>query len=156
MKKLVLASAAALVLAGAVAGTGTVSANSYNNWNLTPEQRAKKLRELKLSRSKRSLVLSELERKRKSMVENLTTGFSDLTVSEKREFITLVKRAYSSEEIDRIHKEAVEKVIAKTNLYHQYAQLLRKGYKDDVEIDQSKLPLYEYQNLKEIIRHLKK
>lgn len=90
------------------------------------------------------------------MVENLTTGFSDLTVSEKREFITLVKRAYSSEEIDRIHKEAVEKVIAKTNLYHQYAQLLRKGYKDDVEIDQSKLPLYEYQNLKEIIRHLKK
>ncbi|MCD3449041.1 hypothetical protein KP748_04100 [Streptococcus equi subsp. zooepidemicus] len=67
MKKLVLASAAALVLAGATVSTGTVSANSYNNWNLTPEQRAKKLRELKLSRSKRSLVLSELERKRKSM-----------------------------------------------------------------------------------------
>lgn len=41
MKKLVLASAAALVLAGATVSTGTVSANSYNNWNLTPEQRAK-------------------------------------------------------------------------------------------------------------------
>lgn len=143
-----------LTLAGLLSST-TVSANSYSNWNLTPEQRKQMFKERKDYREKARSLIIIFERQRKEMIENLK-AFSDLTEKEKSEFITRVVRSSSLEEINIIHTEAVDRVNDKSHLYNEYRQKLRSGYRDSVTIDKSELRLYDYQNLKEIVEHLTK
>ncbi|SUN65688.1 chromosome partition protein [Streptococcus sp. NCTC 11567] len=145
---------ATLTLAGLLSST-TVSANSYSNWNLTPEQRKQMFKERKDYREKARSLIIIFERQRKEMIENLK-AFSDLTEKEKSEFITRVVRSSSLEEINIIHTEAVDRVNDKSHLYNEYRQKLRSGYRDSVTIDKSELRLYDYQNLKEIVEHLTK
>lgn len=149
-----LAIMATLTLAGLLSST-TVSANSYSNWNLTPEQRKQMFKERKDYREKARSLIIIFERQRKEMIENLK-AFSDLTEKEKSEFITRVVRSSSLEEINIIHTEAVDRVNDKSRLYNEYRQKLRSGYRDSVTIDKSELRLYDYQNLKEIVEHLTK
>lgn len=149
-----LAIMATLTLAGLLSST-TVSANSYSNWNLTPEQRKQIFKERKDYREKARSLIIIFERQRKEMIENLK-AFSDLTEKEKSEFITRVVRSSSLEEINIIHTEAVDRVNDKSHLYNEYRQKLRSGYRDSVTIDKSELRLYDYQNLKEIVEHLTK
>ncbi|BCK47220.1 MULTISPECIES: hypothetical protein [Streptococcus] len=149
-----LAIMATLTLAGLLSST-TVSANSYSNWNLTPEQRKQMFKERKDYREKARSLIIIFERQRKEMIENLK-AFSDLTEKEKSEFITRVVRSSSLEEINIIHTEAVDRVNDKSHLYNEYRQKLRSGYRDSVTIDKSELRLYDYQNLKEIVEHLTK
>ncbi|MCL6221879.1 hypothetical protein BBG06_02655 [Streptococcus dysgalactiae subsp. equisimilis] len=154
MKKVMLAIMATLTLAGLLSST-IVSANTQNFGYLSREEMSRRLKELREARQGRSIV-STVEKKRNEVINDIDKGFEDLTVKEKDDFITRAKNSDTVKALEEIFKEAVDRVVAKTNLYNKYAELLRSGYRDSVTIDKSELRLYDYQNLKEIVEHLTK
>lgn len=108
MKKLVLASAAALVLAGAVVGTGEVRANSYSADS----------RYLTQNGSSRRDMLRVTKQNAKLQISNIRDSYKGYTSSQEARF-------YLIEMMKKRSEEEVNKVVS------QYEELCKSRWEKD-------------------------
>ncbi|HEK9074698.1 TPA: hypothetical protein TT917_000982 [Streptococcus equi subsp. zooepidemicus] len=124
MKKLVLASAAALVLAGAVAGTGTVRANSsrynYTGWNQGGYS-WKYLRLRNKNPYSRRTLTEDYSDQRKNEAKDSIKELSKLSDKEKKNFADRIDALTDTYAISSILSEAKNK----NNDYLEFDNLLQ-------------------------------
>ncbi|HEL1198712.1 TPA: hypothetical protein TVL19_001983, partial [Streptococcus equi subsp. zooepidemicus] len=104
-KKLVLASAAALVLAGAVAGTGEVRALNYSSDSRYLTQNGSSRRDiLRAAKQNGELQLRNVLSRFKSELKDEYSGYFNY-------YLRLIKRSYNEDQIDK-YVETLRKDLA--------------------------------------------